>query len=133
MTTMIFTDPREAAVYIDRFEDRSILPLQAYLWEKVHEDGNGAEVITPVRREELDWMVIDDTDELRIDAAVYVKSHGVPGDSSVLVLSHVQREGSDNPWDTTILLFLRNKIEAENFTKQIAGEAAIAFSVVESS
>lgn len=137
MTTLIFHDPREVAAYIDRFEDRSIAPLKAYLWEKVHEDGEGAEVITPVRREELDWMVLDGTDELRIDAAIYVTQAHRDTENGyaplTVVITHHQPSDSDNPWEPKLLLGLSNKIEVNNFVKQITAEAAISFSVVESS
>lgn len=132
MTTLSFTDPREVAVYIDRFEDRSISPLQAYLWENADDEEN--RVITRVRREELDWMVIDvDKDRLVIDSAIYVVHQKNDDYQNVLILGHVQDENSGNPWETAVLVYVQDKIAAENLAKQILGEARLAFSVVESS
>ncbi|UDL16405.1 hypothetical protein SEA_ZOOMAN_160 [Microbacterium phage Zooman] len=123
-----FTDPRSVAVYIDRFEDRSVLPLQAYLHEKAFTD---EPIINRVNREELDWMVLDEkTDRLYIDAAVYATHQKNEAFSNVLILSEVQTEQDikDNKWTTKVLAILPNKIAANNLAKQVAGEAVLAFS-----
>ncbi|URP22214.1 hypothetical protein SEA_BIG4_174 [Microbacterium phage Big4] len=125
-----FTDPRSVAVYIDRFEARSVLPLQAYLHENAFTD---EPTINRVNREELDWMVIDEKkDRLYIDAAVYATHQKNEMFSNVIILSEVQTEQDikDNKWTTKVLAILPNKIAANNLAKQITGEAAIAFSVV---
>lgn len=129
MTTLSFTDPRVVAAYIDRFEDRSIAPIVPYLWENTNTD---SPIISKVRREELDMMVIDsDKDELRVDAAVYTDHVQPENGNSVLVISHDQYPDSDNYWDTKVLIVLPSRVTANNLAKMIAGEAAVAFSVVE--
>lgn len=133
MTVLTFTDPREVAAYIDRFEDRSIRPLNAYLWE----DANSEEpIINRVRREELDMMVIDTKkDEIRVDAAVYVMQAFQDSDEGStplpIIVTHEKPAASQKPWDAKLLLGLRNKIEAQNLIKQLAAETAISFPVVE--
>lgn len=132
MFVLTFNDPRECAVYWDRFEDRSIRPIQPYLWEWIDGDrqNDDAAIITRVNRGELDMMVLDEAEaELRVDAAVWATRNS----GGILVLSHKQEEGSDHVWDTDVLLGLYNEQEVKNLIGQISGEAALAFRVVESS
>ncbi|QIG57875.1 hypothetical protein SEA_PAULODIABOLI_184 [Microbacterium phage PauloDiaboli] len=134
---LTFTDPREVAAYWDRFEDRSVKPIQPYLWvfpedTAVDPDDSESPTITPIRREELDMMVVDkDRELIKVDPALYVFGQNVNGTQHVLVLSDKDREDSDSGWVTELVLVLQNKIEAENFLKQLAGEIAKTFSVVE--
>jgi len=136
MDVLVFTDPREAAAYWDRFEDRSILPIQPYLWEwpdgrDLGDDMKGV-IINRVNRNELDMMVLDpDAAELRVDPALWVHHQSFDTARSVLILTHEQREGSEHPWDLLIIASLPTKLAAENLAKQIMGEAALAFRMVE--
>lgn len=130
MGTLQFTDPRTVAAYIDRFEERSVAPLQAYLWEDFFSD---EPKVSRVRREELDMMIIDeDEDRLLIDAAIYTDHQKTDELQNVLVLteSQNQSEREENRWRTVVLVVLTDKLAANNLAKQIAGEAAVAFSVV---
>lgn len=131
MEILTFTDPRAAGAYWDRFEDRSIKPIQPYLWRFASAADTEPESVTPVRREELSMMVLDENEELRIDAAVWAQTNGSAGTKSVLILTHHQPAGSENPWDTTVITGVFDKIQAENLIAQIGGAAAAAFSVVE--
>lgn len=122
-----FTDPRSVAVYIDRFEDRSVLPLQAYLHEDAFSD---APIITRVNRGELDMMVIDEKkDRLYIDAAVYSTHQKHELFSNVILLTEVQtaENKKNNNWTTKVLAVLPNKLAVSNLAKQLQGEASVAF------
>ncbi len=122
-----FTDPRSVAVYIDRFEDRSVLPLQAYLHENAFSD---EPIVNRVRREELDMMVIDEKkDRLYIDAAVYSTHQKHELFSNVIILTETQTEKNkkDNNWTTRVVAVLPNKLAVSNLAKQLQGEASIAF------
>lgn len=122
-----FTDPRTVAVYIDRFEDRSVLPLQAYLHENAFSKDP---IVTRVRREELDMMVIDEkTDRLYIDAAIYSTHQKHELFSNVILLTEVQTEKDikDNKWTTKVIAVLPNKLAVNNLAKQLVGEAVLAF------
>ena len=135
MEVLTFTDPRAAGAYWDRFEDRSIKPIQPYLWrfpsDEVRTEETEPVEVTPVRREELSMMVLDENEELRVDAAIWAQTNGGSGSNAVLMLTHHQPEGSVNPWDTKVLTGFFDKIQVENLIAQLGGAAAGAFSVVE--
>ena len=126
MNALTFTNPREAAMYWDRFEDRSIRPVQPYLWEWPDGDAEDAH-ITRINRNELDWMVLDKNAEIRVDAAIWVVHQNTPMVRNVLVLTHKQDPDSTNPWDVEVSVVLTNKTEANNLIKQLSGEVALAF------
>lgn len=135
---LISTDPREVAAYWDRFEARSVKPIQPYLWvypedTAVDPDDSESPTITPIRREELDMMVIDkDRELIKFDSALYTLGQNIGDTQHVLILAHKNHEDPENiGWVTEVVLALQNKIEAENFLKQLAGEIAQTFSVVE--
>lgn len=134
MKTLTFTDPRVVAAYWDRFEDRAIGPVQPYLWTYpegvvLDPDDSDSPTITPIRRSELDLMVIDESRELiKFDSAVYVHGQRTDGTRNILIFGHKDRDDDAPGWDLEVLLYLQNKIEAENLLKQLAGEIARVFS-----
>jgi hypothetical protein len=133
MAVLIFNDPRKVMAYWDRFENRSIKPVGAYLWrwenKQANRETDEPSSVTPIRREELDMMVLDeDREEIHVDPAVWVQRTNL---NNVIILTHENDATGNQPWLPSFLVALGNKIEAENLSKQILGEAALAFSVVE--
>jgi hypothetical protein len=126
--TLVFTDPREAAAYWDKFEERSIRPIQPYLWTWENARREGEPTITPIRRNELDMMIIDaDTEEIQVDPAVYTVHQKNEEFRNVLVLTHKQDPDSAYVWNVDVVVAVFNQQEATNLANQILGEAAIAF------
>jgi hypothetical protein len=132
MQTLIFTNPHEVLAYWDKFEDRSIRPIQPYLWQWKDESRKGEPTITPIRRNELDLMIIDEkTEEIQVDPAIYTVHQNNEQVRNVLVLSHTRNPDSEYAWDVEVLVALFNQREARNLIQQIEGEATQAFKAVQ--
>lgn len=132
--TLEFTNAQEVAIYWDEYEDRSIRPIQPYLWtwNELRVDDVEPDTIQKINREELDWMVIDtDKQVIMVDAAVWVQHQKQDNLKNVIIFTHEQRDDSPYAWDRKVATSLHNKIEAQNLLSQLEAHIKLAFSVVE--